>query len=105
MAFGWKSYGEQRLFSTYIVSNTSMTLYIGVTNSLLRRVLQHKRGEGSAFTARYHFDRLVYFEQTTDVRDAIAREKQLKGWNRKRKIELIKTMNPTWRDLSADWIE
>ncbi len=82
-----------------------MTLYIGITNNLFRRVSQHKAGRGSAFTARYHFDRLVYFEQTTDVRDAIAREKALKGWNRKRKIELIKTMNPTWCDLSAEWTE
>ena len=82
-----------------------MTLYIGITNNLARRVSEHKNGVGSGFTARYHFDRLVYFEQTTDVRDAIAREKQLKGWTRKRKIELIKSMNPTWCDLSADWTE
>ena len=80
-----------------------MTLYIGMTNHLGRRVLEHKNGTGSQFTARYHFDRVVYFEQTTDVRAAIAREKQLKGWTRKRKIELIKTTNPTWSDLSADW--
>jgi len=82
-----------------------MTLYIGITNNLARRISEHKNGVGSGFTARYHFDRLVYFEQTTDVRDAIAREKQLKGWTRKRKIELIKSMNPTWCDLSADWTE
>jgi putative endonuclease len=101
----WKSYGELRLYSTYILSNNSMTLYIGMTNNLGRRVLEHKRGDGSGFTSRYHFDRLVYFEQTTDVRDAIAREKQLKGWTRKRKIELVKTMNPKWVDLSAQWEE
>ena len=82
-----------------------MTLYIGITNNLARRVSEHKNGVGSEFTSRYHFDRLVYFEQTTYVRDAIAREKQLKGWTRKRKIELIKSMNPTWSDLSADWTE
>ncbi|MEA2344848.1 MAG: putative endonuclease [Thermoanaerobaculia bacterium] len=101
----WTSYGELRLYSTYILSNTSMTLYIGVTNNLARRVSEHKKGRGSAFTSRYHFDRLVYFEQTPDIRDAIAREKVLKGWSRKRKIELVKTMNPTWSDLSADWLE
>jgi len=101
----WKSYGELRLYSTYILSNNSMTLYIGMTNNLARRVREHKRGDGSGFTSRYHFDRLVYFEQTTDVRDAIAREKQLKGWTRKRKIELIKTMNSKWLDLSAEWQE
>ena len=82
-----------------------MTLYIGITNNLARRVSEHKNGVGSRFTSRYHFDRLVYFEQTTDVRDAIAREKVLKGWTRKRKIELIKRINPTWTDLSADWTE
>jgi len=97
--------GDLRLYSTYILSNNSMTLYIGMTNNLLRRVFQHERGDGSEFTSRYHFDRLVYFEQTADVRDAIAREKQLKGWTRKRKIELIKTMNPQWVDLSAEWEE
>ena len=58
----WTSYGELRLYSTYILSNNSMTLYIGVTNNLARRIAQHKRGEGSEFTSRYHFDRLVYFE-------------------------------------------
>jgi putative endonuclease len=101
----WTSSGDLRLYSTYILSNNSMTLYIGMTNNLLRRVFQHKRGDGSEFTSRYHFDHLVYFEQTADVRDAIAREKQLKGWTRKRKIELIKTMNPQWVDLSAEWEE
>jgi putative endonuclease len=97
----WTSYGELRLYSTYILSNNSMTLYIGVTNNLARRVFQHKRSDGSGFTSRYHFERLVYFEQTADVRDAIVREKQLKGWTRRRKIELIKTINPNWLDLSA----
>lgn len=101
----WTSYGDLRLYSTYILSNTSMTLYIGVTNNLARRILEHTKGHGSGFTSRYHFDRLVYFEQTTDIRDAIAREKVLKGWSRKRKIELVKTMNPSWSDLSADWLE
>jgi len=101
----WTSHGDLRLYSTYILSNNSMTLYIGMTNNLARRVSQHKNGHGSEFTSRYHFDRLVYFEQTMDVRDAIAREKRLKGWTRKRKIELIKTMNPKWVDLSAGWEE
>jgi putative endonuclease len=82
-----------------------MTLYIGMINNLFRRVSEHKSGKGSAFTSRYHFDRLVYFEETAYVHEAIAREKQLKGWTRKRKIELIKTMNPTWADLSSEWLE
>ena len=80
-----------------------MTLYVGMTNNLARRVSEHKSGIGSEFTSRYHFDRLVYFEQTFYVREAIAREKVLKGWSRKRKIDLVKTINPTWADLSADW--
>jgi putative endonuclease len=105
MRSGWTSYGERRFYFTYILSNNSMTLYVGMTNNIARRVSEHKRGEGSVFTSNYHFDRLVYFEQTTDVSDAIAREKQIKGWKRERKIELIKTMNPKWIDLSAEWTE
>ncbi|MEA2164053.1 MAG: putative endonuclease [Thermoanaerobaculia bacterium] len=103
MRSGWTPYGERRFYFTYIMSNTSMTLYIGVTNNLARRVWEHRNGVGSLFTSRYHCNRLVYFEQTTDVAGAIAREKQLKGWNRKRKIELVKRMNPSWSDLSAEW--
>jgi putative endonuclease len=103
MRSGWKFNGERRLFFTYIMSNTSMTLYTGVTNNLLRRVLEHKSGEGGAFTARYHFDRLVWFEMTTDISAAIALEKRIKGMSRKRKIALIKKTNPRWIDLSADW--
>lgn len=75
MRSGWTPQGERRFFFTYIMSNKSMTLYIGVTNNLARRVADHKNGVGSRFTAQYHFDRLVYFEQTTYVREAIAREK------------------------------
>jgi len=86
------------------MSNNSMTLYIGVTNDLQSRVGQHKSGE-RGFTSRYHFDRLVYYEQTTDVQAAIAREKQLKGLRRSRKIEIIKTINPQWLDLSDGWGE
>lgn len=99
----WKPSGELRLFFTYVMSNNSMTLYIGVTNDLARRVREHKRGEGSSFTSRHHFDRLVYYDQSTDIRDAIAREKQLKGWTRAKKIALIKEVNPKWLDLSAEW--
>ncbi len=86
------------------MSNVSMTLYTGVTNNLLRRVLQHKSREGGEFTSRYRLDRLVWFESTPDVSAAIAREKQIKGISRIRKIALIKIMNPRWIDLSADWL-
>ena len=81
------------------MSNNSMTLYTGVTNDLRRRVWQHKNKEGSEFTTRYHFDRLVYYEIFDLVVDAIAREKSIKGLNRAKKIALIKTMNPSWSDL------
>ena len=80
-----------------------MTLYTGVTSNLLGRVNAHKRGEGGAFTSRYHFDRLVYFESYDLVLDAIAREKSIKGITRAKKIALIKTMNSTWSDLAAEW--
>ena len=64
---------------------------------------EHRIGGGGSFTARNKMDRLIYFEETEDVRDAIQREKQIKGWTRKRKLELVATLNPRWRDLSEDW--
>ena len=98
----WRSDGSLKQFFVYIISNKCMTLYTGVTNNLLRRVDEHKRHEGSTFTKRYHFDRLVYFETYDLVVDAIAREKQIKGLTRAKKIALIKSINATWRDLSLD---
>jgi putative endonuclease len=95
----WRADGRLRQFFVYIVSNNSMTLYTGVTNDLTRRVTAHKNGEGSEFTSRYHFDRLVYFETFGLVINAIAREKQIKGLTRAKKIALIKSVNPTWSDL------
>ena len=82
------------------MSNTSMTLYTGVTNNVYQRSSDHKNGLGSEFTGRYHFDRLVYFETYESILDAIAREKQIKGWTRAKKIALIKTVNPQWSDLT-----
>ncbi len=96
----WKPDGTRRQFYVYILSNSSMTLYTGVTNDLLRRIADHKRGEGK-FTGRNHFDRLVYYETYDLVVDAIAREKQIKGMTRAKKIALIKSVNPTWSDLSS----
>jgi putative endonuclease len=88
----------------YILSNsTCSVLYIGVTNNLSRRILEHKKGVGSSFTARYKLHRLVYFERLTSMDSAIVREKQLKNWKRIWKVELIKGMNPGFEDLSADW--
>ena len=91
-----------RTFYVYIMTNHSGTLYTGITNNLVRRVAEHKEGRGSEFTSRYKITRLVYFEETNDVTAAIEREKQIKGWLRARKIALIESVNPQWRDLSED---
>ncbi|HET9135239.1 MAG TPA: GIY-YIG nuclease family protein [Candidatus Kapabacteria bacterium] len=84
----------------YITSSRSKVLYIGVTNNLARRIYEHKHKLIKGFTSRYDVDRLVYYELFEDIRQAIDRETTLKGWIRKRKIELIETMNPEWNDLS-----
>ena len=93
---------SERTYFVYIMTNRSRTLYTGMTNHLERRVQEHKEGLGE-FTSRYKLDRLAYSERFSDVRNAIAREKQIKGWTRARKIALIVTVNPTWRDLSEDF--
>ncbi len=91
-----------RQYHVYIMTNRSGTFYVGVTNDLMRRVLEHKAGR-SDFTRRYRITRLVYFESTNNVWDAIAREKQIKPWRREKKIRLIKTTNPRFLDLSEAW--
>ena len=90
-------------YYVYIMTNRSGTLYVGVTNNLIRRVYEHKNKLVDGFTKKYNINRLVYFEETSDVNSAIAREKQIKGWIRKKKIELIEKNNPKFRDLSEDW--
>ena len=87
----------------YIIASKSGTLYTGVTNNLERRITEHKQGFYTGFTKSYHCHRLLYFEQGTDIQGALAREKQIKNWRREKKEWLIKKMNPTWKDLSADW--
>ncbi len=82
------------------MTNNSGTLYVGVTNNLERRVYEHKQGEIPGFTQRYKTTRLVYYEATLDIQSAIQREKQIKGWLRRKKIALIASMNPYWRDLN-----
>ena len=89
-----------KTYSVYIMASLSGVLYIGVTNDLEHRVFQHKRKLVPGFSARYNVQKLVYFEFFGDVRAAIAREKQLKGWLRKRKVALIESTNPQWNDLS-----
>lgn len=91
-------------YHVYLMSSFKQTLYIGVTNDLARRVYQHKtKAHPDSFTARYNIDRLVYFETFGDVQAAIAREKEIKGWRRSKKVALIESHNPTWKDLSLDW--
>ena len=87
----------------YVMASRSKTLYIGVTNDLERRVFEHKAGINADFTSRYNIGRLVYFEEGSDIQEAIAREKQLKGWVRRKKIELIESVNPGWNDLAEGW--
>jgi len=90
-----------RQYWVYIVSNRAQVLYTGVTGDLRTRIQQHKMRLVPGFTSKYHLDRLVYFEETPNIRAAIAREKQIKGWRREKKIRLIEDKNPKWEDLSA----
>ena len=83
------------------MSNRTHVLYSGITNDLERRVAEHQDDTGTGFTHKYHLTRLVYFELYQDVRDAITREKQLKGWKREQKLSLIEALNPKWSDLSG----
>lgn len=92
-----------RQYHVYIMSNQPTTLYTGVTNNLALRADQHKRKVVSGFTSKYNMTKLVYAEATRDVRAAIAREKQIKGWLRAKKIALIESLNPEWEDLSETW--
>lgn len=84
------------------MASPSRTLYTGVTNDLGRRISEHKDGVGSQFANRYHATKLVYFEEFASVRDAIEREKQIKGLLRSKKVSLIEAMNPEWKDLNED---
>jgi putative endonuclease len=93
-------------YYTYIVTNSlSTVLYIGVTNNLESRLLQHRRKETPGFTSKYNVNKLVFYETYDHVLDAIAREKQLKGWTRKKKAWLVETVNKEWSDLSTDWYQ
>jgi len=85
------------------MTNRSGTLYTGVTNNIVRRVYDHKHKLIAGFTSKYNITQLVYYEETNDVQSALAREKQIKGWLRERKTALIRSVNPRWLDLSANW--
>ena len=91
-------------YYVYILTNkTNTTVYVGVTDDLMRRLQEHRNDRADGFTKTYHVHKLVYYESTTDVQDAIAREKQLKKWRRAKKNELMESINPTWKDLAEDW--
>ena len=101
--FGVKSMREY-IFYVYVLQSASRrALYIGMTNNLRHRVFQHKTHQFAGFTDDYNAIRLVYWEKFGSVGKAIAREKQLKRWRREKKMWLIETMNPKWRDLATDW--
>jgi putative endonuclease len=90
-------------YYVYIMTNKSRTLYTGVTNDLMRRVHEHKNKLVAGFTSKYNIQFLVYYEAGSDIHVAIAREKQIKGWLRAKKIALIDSMNPEWKDLTEEW--
>ena len=89
----------------YIMTNKSRTLYTGVTNDLMCRVYEHKNKLVDGFTKKYNIQHLVYYESTSSVYSAIEREKQIKGWLRSKKLALIDSNNPEWKDLSEGWFE
>jgi putative endonuclease len=93
----------QKTFFVYLLASKSRRLYVGVTSNLERRLFEHKQKLIDGFTESYNIDRLVFFEETNDVRIAIEREKEIKKWRREKKIALIETMNPVWADLSEGW--
>ena len=94
-----------REYYVYIMTNASHTLYVGVTNNLERRVYEHKNKLLEGFTSRYNISWLVYYAATNDVREAIAREKEIKGWLRAKKVALVNEFNPEWKDLSLEWYD
>jgi len=93
---------REKQYYVYIMTNKSRTLYTGITSNIKKRVYEHKNKLVPGFTKKYNITRLIYFETFADVHSAIAREKTIKGWLRKKKVELITKTNPDWKDLSND---
>jgi putative endonuclease len=91
-----------KYYYVYIMASHSRVIYIGMTNDLRRRVAQHQQKLIEGFTQRYNVTQLVHYEVTNDVHSALAREKELKGWRRSKKVALIEATNPQWHDLSGD---
>ena len=96
---------ETKTYYLYIMTNKSGTLYVGMTNNIRRRVRQHKDKLVAGFTRKYNITRLIYYECFTDVYAAIAYEKRIKGWVRRKKLDLVDSVNPQWDDLSDGWYE
>ncbi len=95
---------HQKSYYVYLLSNwNNNVLYIGVTNDLERRIHEHRHKLVPGFTEKYNVNKLVYYEQTSDVISAISREKELKKWRREKKNALVNGVNPEWKDLSLDW--
>ncbi len=95
-----------KIYAIYILTNYSeTTFYIGVTSNLQKRILEHKNKIFEGFTKKYNVNKLVYYETTENIEDALNREKQLKRWHRQWKINLIKEFNPKFKDLSENWID
>lgn len=93
---------REREYYVYIMASRSHVLYCGVTNNIWRRVHEHREGKKPGFTQRYYVRQLVYVESTNDIGAAIAREKQIKGWKRAKKVALIERVNPEWKDISCE---
>lgn len=94
---------RKKAYFVYITASKTRVLYVGVTNSLYHRIKQHKeKQEPKSFTARYNVNKLVYYETHDRIYDAIAREKQIKRWRRDKKVKLIESVNPKWKDLSQE---
>jgi putative endonuclease len=90
-------------YYVYLLTNwNKKVMYIGVTNNLIRRIYEHKNKQVKGFTEKYNINKLVYFEETNDIRAALEREKEIKKWRREKKNELVEKMNPEWRDLSIE---
>ena len=95
----------EKNYYVYILTNDwGNVMYIGMTSNLERRLYEHKHELADGFTKRYHVHKLVYYEQTNDAYSAVTRERQLKGWTRKRKDALVEAVNPNWEDLSISWV-
>lgn len=102
----WQSKVLMNYYVYFLTNKNNRVLYVGVTNDLIRRIYEHKNQlDQNSFTAKYHVNKLVYYEQTSDVRSAIEREKQIKSWNRERKNKLVESINPQWEDLYSKMID